>query len=287
MTAIDWAGTAATAFHAGRPLTLLFDYDGTLTPIVPHPSLAALPAATRDALAALAAVPGVTVGVVSGRAISALRGLIGLPQLHYAGSGGMHLDLAGEEDIDPSLAAFDQIADALVTALSVPVRWFPGAWVERKPGCLSVHYRVLSPEKAEGFLTEARDALAELGADCPPLRVREVTRALEVALAGAWTKGDAVARLLGAGSPFSVYAGDGANDEEAVEAVNARGGLTVGIGPEAPEAAAVRVADQSEFEAGLLRLAATLAGSGKAAPAYPHISSAGGSAELPFHLGIR
>ena len=139
------------------------------------------------------------------------------------------------------------------------MRWFPGAWVERKPGCLSVHYRQLTPLKAACFLDEARDALAELAPDCPPLRVREVTRALEVALAAAWTKGDAVARLAGADG-LVVYAGDGANDEEAVAAVNARGGLTVGVGPEAPDAVRVRVADQAEFEAGLYRLAAGLCG---------------------------
>ena len=60
---------------------------------------------------------------------------------------------------------------------------------------------------------------------------------------------------------FVVYAGDGANDEEAVAAVNALGGLTVGVGPEAPAAVRVRVADQAAFEAGLYRLAVSLCGS--------------------------
>ena len=195
MPAHAWATAVTAGYHAGRPLTLLFDYDGTLSPIAAHPALAVLPPATREALAGLAALPRVTVGVVSGRSLDSVRGLVGLPGLWYAGSGGMHISHADEDVIDPALAAFDAVADALVTALSSPVRWFPGAWVERKPGCLSVHYRQLTPLKAACFVEEARDALAELAPDCPPLRVREVTRALEVALAGAWTKGDAVARL--------------------------------------------------------------------------------------------
>jgi trehalose-phosphatase len=172
----------------------------------------------------------------------------------------MHLVLGDGEVVDEALAAFDRIADALVTVLSVPVRWFPGAWVERKPGCLSVHYRRLSPLKAACFVEEARDALAELAPDCPPLRVREVTRALEVALAGAWTKGDAVGRMAGGADSLVVYAGDGANDEEAVAAVNARGGMTIGVGPDAPEAVQIRIAEQAEFEAGLHRLAGSLCG---------------------------
>jgi trehalose-phosphatase len=289
MTASHWAAVAAAEYRSGRPLALLFDYDGTLTPIVPHPALAALPASTREALDALAGLPGVAVGVVSGRSLLTLRGFVGLPRVRYAGSGGMHLDLAGEEAVDPALAAFDRIADALVTALSVPVKWFPGAWVERKPGCLSVHYRALTPLKAACFLEEARDALAELGPDCPPLRLREVSRALEVGLAGAWTKGDAVARMLGAGAPepFAVYAGDGANDEEAVAAVNARRGLTVGVGPEAPDAAGLRLADQAEFEAGLFHLTATLCGGEwpprPARPGWP----GGGATGQPVHQGVR
>lgn len=259
MTEIDWVAAAVAGYRAGRPLALLFDYDGTLAPIAAHPALATLPPTTRDVLAGLAALPRVTVGVVSGRSLDSVRGLVGLPGLRYAGSGGMHLDLGDEDIVDPALAAFDAIADALVTVLSVPAHSFPGAWVERKPGCLSVHYRRLLPLDAVCFVAEAREALAELAPDCPPLRVREVTRALEVALAGAWTKGDAVARLAGAGA-LVVYAGDGANDEEAVVAVNARGGLTVGVGPDAPAAVQVRVADQAAFEAGLYRLAAALCG---------------------------
>lgn len=257
MTDFDWVEALAGPYRAGRPLALLFDYDGTLAPLAAHPALATLPEPTRAALAALAARPGVTVGVVSGRALGPLRGLVALPDLHYAGSGGMHLAVGGEQVIDPAVAAFDAIADALVTALEGPVRWFPGAWVERKPGCLSLHYRQLTPLKAACFVDEARDALAELGPDCPPLRVREVSQALEVALAAAWTKGDAVGRLAGAGA-LAFYAGDAANDDEAVAAVNARGGVTVGVGPEAPAAAAVRLADRGEFEAGLFRLAEAL-----------------------------
>ncbi|QDU19408.1 trehalose-phosphatase [Urbifossiella limnaea] len=268
MPAHDWATAAAAGYRAGRPLTLLFDYDGTLTPIAALPALAVLPPATRDALAGLAALPRAAVGVVSGRSLDSVRELVGLPGLRYAGSGGMHISFGAEEAIDPALAEFDAIADALLTALSSPVKSFPGTWVERKPGCLSVHYRQLTPPRAAGFVEEAREALAELAPDCPPLRVRAVTQALEVALAGAWTKGDAVDRLAGVDA-LVVFAGDGANDEEAVAAVNARGGLTVGVGPEAPAAVRLRVADQNEFVAGLHRLAASLCGAAVVGRPHP------------------
>jgi trehalose-phosphatase len=260
--ASDWVGRVVTEYRAGRPLALLFDYDGTLTPVVAHPSLAALPPATRDALAALAAADRVAVAVLSGRALAHLKEIVGLPGAWYAGSSGMALDLGGEVVTDRAADAFEALAEPILVALSEPVRWFPGTWVERKPGCLSVHYRELGPLKSACFREEVRDTLAFLAEDAPPLRIREVTQALEISLAGAWTKGEAVERMLAALPPdvFPVYAGDGANDTEAVDRVNARGGLTVGIGPEAPDAASARLPTTEGLAEGLARLAAGLTG---------------------------
>lgn len=273
MTTPDWAARAAAAHRAGRPLALLFDYDGTLAPLVPHPSLAAIPDPTRAALAALAAAPGVTLGFVSGRALGDLRERVGLPGGWYAGSGGMHLDIDGVEATDPAVAAFDGIADALLTALSATLKWFPGTWAEWKPGCLSLHYRALAAINAVDFATEARAALTELGPDCPPLRVREVSRALEVALAGAWTKGDAAARMVRRlpANAFVAYAGDAPNDLEAFLAVQAAGGLTVGVGPDAP-AAVVRLDGPANLADGLARLAAALTKPATVSSGVPEIA---------------
>lgn len=258
----DWVGRLASEYSAGRTLALLFDYDGTLTPLVAHPSLAALPDSTRDLLAELAGLPRVAVGILSGRALRHVRELVGLPGVRYVGSGGMDMDLDGEEITDQSIKEFERIADSLAEALSGPVRWFSGAWVERKPGCLSVHYRELTPLKAACFCEEVRDTLAFLEDAAPPLRVRDVSRALEIGLAAAWTKADAVDRILAGLEPraFPVFAGDGANDEEAVARVNALGGLTIGVGPEVPAGVQVRVATPEEFAADLDRLLTAIAG---------------------------
>jgi trehalose 6-phosphate phosphatase len=252
----DWVDRVVKEHDAGRPLALMFDYDGTLTPVVAHPSLAALPPATREILAGLTGVPGVTVGVLSGRALAHIKELVGLPNVNYAGSSGMALDLDGEVVTDVSAAAFDALAEPILVALSEPIRWFPGTWVERKPGCLSVHYRELGPLKSACFREEIRDTLAFLAEDAPPLRVRDVTQALEISLAGAWSKGEAVERMLARWSrnAFPLYACDGENDTEAVDRVNSRGGLTIGIGADAPTAVAVRVPTPAEFAAHLDRL---------------------------------
>ena len=254
----DWVNQVSAEYATGRRLLLAFDFDGTLAPIVAHPDLAAVPPATLAALESLAALDRVVVGVISGRALGNLRGCVGLAAVWYGGSGGMHLDLGGEEIIDAGLSAFDRVAESLVPAVAAVVGKHAGAWVERKPGCLSVHFRALTPLGSAVLMEDVRDLVGGLGAKYPPLRVRVVSMAIEVALAAAWTKDDAVGRMHAAhgGNPLVVYAGDGANDEEAVDWVNARRGVTVGIGPDAPWAAQVRLPTPADLAQDLERLRA-------------------------------
>ena len=145
---------------------------------------------------------------------------------------------------DAAALEFDRAADAIHALVAPWVARFPKAWVEPKPGCLAVHYRRLTARHGGVLCRLVRRALAKRSVGTPRLRTRRVTRSLEIAPARGWNKGDAVDRILAvAGAEaFPVYAGNGANDEEAMTRVNARGGVTIGIGREAPAAAVVRLA---------------------------------------------
>ena len=253
----NWVDRVLTEWTPGQPLVLLFDYDGTLAPLARHPRLAFIPAITREALAALAGSTNVTMGVISGRAIAELKQDVDIPSIWYAGSNGMHIDVEGEERIDPTIEEFEAIVDPLLTALAGPVQWFAGTWIERKPGCLTLHYRSLLPLMAACFVEEVRDTLKGLiGPECPPLRVREVSRAIEIALADSWTKGDAAGWMLARcrHDALTVFVCDGANDKEAVAVVNARGGVTIGVGPDAPNDVAFRLATPRDLTEDLVRL---------------------------------
>jgi trehalose 6-phosphate phosphatase len=256
----SWVDRAAAAYAAGRPLALLFDFDGTLTPIVSHPRLAELSVGMRALLTDLALTGGVTVGVLSGRPLADVKGKVGLTCILYAGSGGMHVDLGHGVLTDAAAVRFDRAADAITTLIASWVARFPKAWIEHKPGCLAVHYRELTTHHAETLCRLIRKAIARAPAGTPPLRTRRVTRTLEIRPANAWTKGDAVDRMLSAGGAgvFPIYAGDGANDEEAVERVNAHGGLTIGVGREAPAAATIHLATPEGLVGGLAGLCSKL-----------------------------
>lgn len=252
MTAVSiWIPQVVQAYRGGRGLALLFDYDGTLAPIVADPQMAIMPEATRRILSGLASLEGVTIGVLSGRALYDLEARVALPNAWYAGSVGMHVQRDGQEYKDGAIAEFDGLADTIESIMAGLFQWYPGTWMERKPGCVSIHYRTLTPLKAACFCDLARDKIfSEMG---PKIRVRDVTRALEITLDGCWNKGTAVATILKslAPHPFVLYAGDGANDVEAISVVNTLGGLSLGIGVEAPVEARFRLENPKKFTDGL------------------------------------
>ena len=62
-------------------------------------------------------------------------------------------------------------------------------------------------------------------------------KAWEIMPCWGWTKGSAVRLIfadVGVANAAVLYAGDGANDAEAIEVVAAMGGITLGIGPHPP-----------------------------------------------------
>lgn len=233
-----WVHAAVAGYQAGRPLVLLFDYDGTLTPIVRHPSLALLSPAAREVLARLTALPAVTGAVLSGRALDEVKSRVGFDRFYYAGSGGLEIDLIDERRVYPGADTFGQTLTAVHERLLDAFQRYPGTWVERKPAALAVHYRGLLPLSAACFRLEVGNQLATV----PGVRFRVVSEAIEVTPAGGWDKGTAVTAVLDRvrathPDPLPVYFGDSANDTEGMAATAAAGGLVIGVGDETPDGA--------------------------------------------------
>jgi len=225
----------ATAYQMGSRLALLFDYDGTLTPIVASPSLAVLDQRTREVLNHLANRSRVGVGILSGRGLVDLRHLVALPGLYYAGTSGLDLDLRGKCVTHPRAEAQRRLLTTVMEALEGVVRHYPGAWVEDRRFGLTLHYRQLAPSRHEELLEGARQVLREYEAR---LRVVIGLMAWEVNPAIGWHKGTAVRAIAEAigHEALIFYAGDSANDTEALEVVAALGGISVRVGATAPPA---------------------------------------------------
>ncbi len=145
------APTAETVAEALRPLTeaperaaIFLDVDGTLAPIVERAEDARVPDASARLLRDLASRYAI-VACVSGRAAEDARRLVGLDELHYAGSHGAELLEPGAERATV-LPAFAEWADR--------VREFAarhgdaGARVEDKGPIVAFHWRGVDDEGA-------------------------------------------------------------------------------------------------------------------------------------------
>lgn len=247
-TALSEETARATWTHRrGARLLFLFDFDGTLAPYASHPRDARLPAATRAALEVLASLPRVCVGVASGRCLEDLIPRVGLGRAYYAGTGGIEIDLRGERVTAPGAARAAVRFPAMAVRIAAAVEVHRGAWVERKPLGLTVHYRAVRREEVEA-LRALVGVLLEPEAEA--VRAIDGAQAVEVVPASGWTKGTAVRRIAEhARADLPVYAGDGANDSEALEAVAGLGGIPVGVGPVAPPAARHRLASPAALGA--------------------------------------
>lgn len=258
----------ASAYRRGERLVLVFDYDGTLTPLVAHPSLAHLDPALRDVLARLAATPRVAVGVVSGRGLDDLVGMVGLEGLSYGGSTGLELKLAGERLIPTEALESRALLDTLRAASEICLAAYPGAWVENKPFGFTVHYRQLAPNRIDPLRAEIADLLEPHAAG---LHVLDGPLAIEVVPAIDRDKGTALRAIVAArGEPATVlYAGDAANDALALATAAELGGVALGIGPEPPAEAAYRLPDPAALTELLAALSETLTTAGSLAHSNP------------------
>jgi trehalose-phosphatase len=214
-------------------LALLFDYDGTLTPLVEDPAQARLEPAALRVLKRLVLRPRVHVGIISGRSLDDLRGRVEIPGLYSAGTSGLELDLQGERLIVPGAETYRGLIREVVGLLGRLASEFPGAWVENKEYGLTLHYRRVESHRRSALLERAA---RELGPFSGRLRCVEGSLAWEITPAVGWDKGVALRLILEAiGQPvIPLYAGDGANDYDAIAAAIALGGVALGIGADAP-----------------------------------------------------
>lgn len=184
---------------------ILLDFDGSLSPIVAHPELAAPATGVAEVLAQLAHAYAV-VALISGRRTEDLRRMLDVDGILYEGLYGL---AAAPQHEEPEVER--AIADV------------PNAWAEAKGGdAVSVHYRQ-SPDPAEArrlLLQRLAPIAAASGR-----RVIEGKQTVELVPDGVPLKGGVVRRLLSELElRAALYAGDDAADLEAfAELERARG----------------------------------------------------------------
>ncbi|MBX3219364.1 MAG: trehalose-phosphatase [Labilithrix sp.] len=194
------------------PLGILCDLDGTLVPFARTPDEARPDAGAIDLVNTLAAQPGVTMAIVSGRPKAWLEAFFPSPHVflvaeHGAARRGMGAwENVGEIDPAP--------LEELATRLELLAGRHPGALVERKQTTVALHYRQVQRGRRGELLVEAYGIIDTFVARNPAFERLEGVLVAEVRPASV-KKSSAVpwVRELAGGSPRLLALGDDVTDE--------------------------------------------------------------------------
>ena len=211
---------------------LLFDYDGTLTPIVARPEAATLSDETRQMLSALAGMDRYFVGVVSGRGLADLMAMVAVPGLVYAGNHGLEMSGVGMDCVHPAAPAFEASLAEVARLLEQELAKAPGILVDNKRLTLTVHFRN-APDSYGPQVDATVGAVTAPYVEAGQLKITRGKKVVEVRPNLDWGKGKAIDKIreFCGDSPLPVFFGDDQTDEEGFSAVQDAGGLAVFVGP--------------------------------------------------------
>jgi len=208
----------------------VFDFDGTLSPIVPQPEQAHLPEDVMQRLVEL--MKQAPVAIITGRSVTDIRERLGFEPHFIAGNHG----LEGVPGWEPRMQQYETLCrswkEKLARALRNHAHFDRGIRIEDKRYSLSVHYRLAHDQE------QAAAALRKLFAEqLSEARVIDGKCVFNLLPPDAADKGSALEQLLQiSGACAAIYVGDDVTDED-VFRLHRSDVLTVRI-EQAPDSAA-------------------------------------------------
>lgn len=188
---------------------IFLDLDGTLAELVDLPESVKLPPRTREYLARLAD-RYLSIVIISGRAASAIQGIVQLPHLTYVGNHGLEVIESDERTVwlpAPFASQMRALGELLRQSIDRP-----GVALELKELSHAIHYRG-APDPAEAR-TRILSALEALPLE--DVRIREGKFLVQLRPDASLDKGTAVERLVRErGIERVLYAGDDTTDLDA------------------------------------------------------------------------
>jgi trehalose 6-phosphate phosphatase len=214
-------------------LWLFLDYDGTLADFAPTPEHVNPDPELIGLLARLARHPRIRMAVISGRRLSHVEVLVPVTGVFLAGTYGIEIRTSEGKRINRvEYEAIRPTLNALKPRWLRLIAGHEGFSLEDKGWALALHARFADDDEAEEVLVAARST-ATVTARSGPFRLLGGHKFLEIGPTLAH-KGQTVQYLLDRypwPGALPVYLGDDDKDEEAFDAIKARGGITVLVAP--------------------------------------------------------
>lgn len=195
----------------GPGLLCVFDFDGTLAPIVEEPQEASLPQEVLQRLSVLS--EHVPLAILTGRSVADIRSRIEFEPDYIIGNHGSEGIPGWQLKGDYYRELCQSWKTSLSQALQQEVKFGPGMWVEDKGYSLTVHYR--PTQQGEQVKKRLKALFAELVPDARVIAGKNIFNLLPP---NAPHKGTALEKLMEiSGAHHAIYVGDDVTDEDAFE----------------------------------------------------------------------
>lgn len=211
-------------------ILLMFDYDGTLTPIVERPELAILDKDTRKYLEILADKDFVKIVIITGRQIKVFKELSDVknPKIMIFGLHGGEVQLDNKIISHVSNSKKEVLKD-FVEIIAPKLADFEGINLEYKEYSVSLHYRLADYQTTQDAIKIFKNYADKLGLE-KYFRFQEGKKVIELLPAG-FSKNKAVNSVIINNIDYlPVYFGDDLTDISAFEEVKKFNGVSVGVG---------------------------------------------------------